>query len=327
MRPGHGRPVLTGLTIAAFAASGATASAVPLDTSSVTDATGVQTPSVSTPQVPQVSVPQVQTPQLPSTPQVPSLPSTPSLPSAPSVPDAGGELLDTAPSLTTPEPVPVVPSTSSAPTEDQATASGDGSGSGAGGADGEAPQTRAAWRANHFEEEVRELRGCLAALSARERQVASMRAGVPFGRPTSRAEVARRLGISTRLVRELERSALNSLRAAARADRCGSGGSASAFAPAPLAMKGSLETVITAQAAGTATVASSGADDAERQEGSAGLPGTNVVASVFEEGPGIAGLSGSLIVENPSVSSVAVGFGVLLLIASGLHVYRRRILA
>lgn len=317
MRPGHGRPALTALTIAAFAASGATASAVPLDTSSVTDTTGVRAPSVGLP-----STPQVQAPQLPSTPQVPSLPSAPSLPSTPSVPQVGGQLLDSAPSVT--ESMPVVPSTSSAPAAGEgAGTSGSSSSGGSGSRSEEAPPTRAERRANHFEQEVRELRSCLAVLTARERQFASMRAGVPFGRPMSRGEVARRLGISLRLARQLERSALHSLRAAARADRCGRGEPVG-FGPAPLAMKASLETMIATQSAGATSVASSDSDSS-RGGGSGSAPGTNVVASVFEQGPGMAGLGGSLLVENPSVSSVAVGFGILLILAAAAHLYRRRL--
>lgn len=326
MRPGHGRPVVIGLSIAAFTASGATAAAVPLDTSSVSEATGVDVPQLSAPQVeaPQVEVPQVQAPQVqaPRLPSAPSVPSTPSVPSGPSAPDVGG-VLESAPSLSSPQTAPSSPSAGTLATAGgQASASSGGAeaGSGTGGGErAQGQQARAAWRADRFEAEVKKLRGCLAALTATERQVASLRAGVPFGRPMSRAEVARHLDISRKLARQLERSALNSLRAAARADRCGPG-EPPAFTAAPLAMKGSLETITATRASGTSVASGEGGDSGDDGRSS----GTNVVASVFDQGPGMAGLAGSLLVENPSVSAVAVGFGVLLITAAALHVHRRR---
>ncbi len=157
-----------------------------------------------------------------------------------------------------------------------------------------------------------------------------MRAGIPFHRPMSRAEVARELGISRERTRELERSALGYLRAAARADRCAPGG-AGAFTGAPGAMNGTLETIAVSGtmsvsgATATRAVPLADADDpAGLSRAGDGSYGIDLVSGVFEWRSRMAAVGGSLMLENPGASAAAIGFGLLLLVGGAAHVHRRR---
>ena len=84
---------------------------------------------------------------------------------------------------------------------------------------------------------------CLDDLSAAQRRVLTLRAGVGAGPPRSRGGVARRLDISVRRVARLEGTGLSRLRALARSGGCG--------APAETLAAGSVtpsSTEITAKA-------------------------------------------------------------------------------
>jgi DNA-binding CsgD family transcriptional regulator len=96
-----------------------------------------------------------------------------------------------------------------------------------------------AWRLRAV---VAKLEACFYALSRRERRVIVLRAGLGGRRPHSRSEVARRLNISRRGVRRVERRALGRLRLTARRDGCTAGaGDGRAEAPSPTRLIGSVE--------------------------------------------------------------------------------------
>jgi hypothetical protein len=181
-----------------------------------------QTPdaAVPAPAVPEVPV------QVPSAPEVPAAPQVPTAPQAPAAPQVE---TPSAPSVEAPAaPVPGTPSTpSSAPSSSvpgSAPATGRES-----SAPGTAPATRAKTavspeeRAQRRERqraqdtrvrsEVRELRGCLAAIGEQERDYLSLRAGID-GPPRSRREASRETGVSRGQGRRLELRGLRALRVA-----------------------------------------------------------------------------------------------------------------
>jgi DNA-binding CsgD family transcriptional regulator len=88
---------------------------------------------------------------------------------------------------------------------------------------GKAAQRRRA-RERRFRTRVKRLRGCFGVLSARERRVLTLRAGLGDERPQSRRRVADELGVGRGEVRSTERRALRRLGAARRSGGCGGAG-------------------------------------------------------------------------------------------------------
>ena len=196
-------------------------------------------------------------PRPPATPQVPALPlpQTPRVPGVTTVPNVGG-----------------VPNVSGVPNRRPASSPGGqatggnaparspssgGSGSGAtttGGSAGDAPgagrpagpagsgspasvrrtTVRRVRRERRLRATVRRLQDCFGALSALERRVLVLRAGVGAGPPRTRFRVARRLDLSMRRVTRLERRGVRTLRRLAGAGRCG----AAASRPPPALLPG-----------------------------------------------------------------------------------------
>ena len=206
----------------------------------------VTTPTLLDPVV--EAVPPV--PRPPATPQVPAvpLPQTPRVPGVTTVPNVGG-----VPNVSGVPNAPAVPNRRPASSPGgQATGgnaparspSSGGSGSGAtstGGSAGDAPgagrpagpagsgspasvrrtTVRRVRRERRLRATVRRLQGCFGALSALERRVLVLRAGVGAGPPRTRSRVARRLDLSMRRVTRLERRGVRTLRRLAGAGRCG----------------------------------------------------------------------------------------------------------
>lgn len=307
-------------------------------------------------EVQQVDVPKLlpdaELPQLPGggdSVSVPELPGLPQLPGGgggggggglPSVPDAGSLLGDGSGGsgtgdggggATVPGAAPPGGGSSSAPSS-QTQASGSrstaSSASSGGGRSSARSQRRQEQRAEEreFRETVAELAGCVSTLSARERPVVVMRAGL-YGMPAvSRARVAERLGISVRRVRALERRAVASLRTAARSEGCGRNAppaSADVSGVPPLISNASMETV--PALVSPAEMGSGGADDAPQ------VRGASTASSDVSSGgsPAAAGLNP---VEESGGLPLVLGLLMMLLLfgiflALGVALQRRRLFA
>lgn len=210
--------------------------------------------------------------------------------------------------------------------------SDDGEGKGSGSGDRGKPRSR---KERRFEAAVRELQGCLPALSALEWSIAVTRTGIYRGRPAGREEVARRFEISVRRVRELERTILMELRAAAAdgCDRFAAPPTATTLGVPPFLSITSLErapevaTYVEVEDGSRASNGSQGSGDG----GTDGVrPAIVDVAGFFREqvgGLGVAGPLAAMAVDTLSLPALILGLA-LLLVAAVVLVWRRsRLLA
>jgi hypothetical protein len=187
-------------------------------------------------------------------------------------------------------------------------------------------------RERRLRETVVEASGCLDDLSAAQRRVLSLRAGVGAGPPRSRSRVARRLDISVRRVTRLERTGLRRLRALAKDGGCapaaapvasGAAGGATGAAGGAAASDGAL----LAATGGRESGGGSGGSGGESGGGSGGGEAPTGGVDTEDEGPASGGgVAGVTQTNQPAGESISLTIPLILLVLTLAAVLLARLL-